>query len=252
MVASTRNATQKDVFFAKIRAALGRSDKLLHRPDHPSLKATIPRQQEKIRTVRAKVKARLPQLLSLLVTNGTKAGWNVHRTSSYEETALVVESIAKKIQARRVVRSSEELFRRMGIDQIFRRSRIASVVLASGRQRSRADLRELAWTADLGISGVDYAIANTASCVILPRKGIARLTSLAPPVFVALVEVDQIVESIDDLLAIRRWENLRTRGRFPLSMTLISGPSRTADIEFTLTTGVHGPGEVHLIIIGNE
>ena len=248
----TQNLVQKDAFFAKIRAALGRSEKLLHRPDHPSLKSTIPRQQEKIRTVKAKVKARLPQLLSLLITNGTKAGWQIHRAISYEEAALTVEGIAKKIQARRVVRSSEELFRRMGIDQIFRRSRITSIVLASGRQKSRSDLRGLAWKADLGISGVDYAIANTASCVILPRKGIARLTSLAPPVFVALVEVDQILESIDDLLAIRRWEFLRNRGSLPLSMTLISGPSRTADIEFTLTTGVHGPGEVHMIIIGNE
>jgi L-lactate dehydrogenase complex protein LldG len=248
----TRNFAQEHAFFTKIRTALGRSEKLLHRPDHPSLKSTIPRQQEKIRTVKARVKARLPQLLSLLIANGTKAGWQIHRAMSYEEAALTIERIAMKIQARRVVRSNEEIFRRVGIDEVFRRSRVRSTVLAFGRQKSRSDLRGLAWTADLGISGVDYVIANTASCVILPRKGIARLTSLAPPVFVALVEADQIVESIDDLLAIRRWEFLRTRGRLPLSMTLISGPSRTADIEFTLTTGVHGPGEVHLIIIGNE
>ena len=67
--------------------------------------------------------------------------------------------------------------------------------------------------------------------------------------FVALVERDQVLESLDDLLALRRLEYQRGRGRVPVSMTVISGPSRTADIEFTMTNKVHGPGEVHLVLI---
>ena len=104
--------------------------------------------------------------------------------------------------------------------------------------------------ADLGITGVDYAIAETGSCVIIPRRGVSRLVSLAPPVHIALVEPEQVVESLDDLLALRRLEYMRSRGRMPTYMNLISGPSRSADIEQTITIGVHGPGEVHLVLIG--
>ena len=250
MVTTAQLPSGKEAFLRQVRKALGRSEPLLHTPDYPPLKTAIPRQQEKVRTVQAKVEARRPLLLSRLVEQAAQAGWQVHRVASYNEAALMVGEIARKLKARRVVRSSEEIFRRVEVDLALRSARINPIVLASGRQRRRSDLRALAWNADLGITGVDYAIADTASCVVLPRKGVARLTSLAPPVFVALVEAEQVLESLDDLLALRRLEHLRTRGRTPFFMTIISGPSRTADIEFTLTTGVHGPGEVHMVLIG--
>ena len=240
----------KEAFLGNIRAALGRPEQLLHTPDHPPLKTALPRQQEKVRTVQAKAEARRLLLVSQLVDRATKTGWQVQRVSSYNEAALMVSEIARKLHARRVVRTSEEIFRRVEVDLALRSARMTPIVLASGQQRRRSALRSLAWNADLGVSGVDYAIAQTGSCVVIPRKGVARLTSLAPPAFVALVEPDQVVESLDDLLALRRLEYQRTRGRTPVSMTVISGPSRTADIEFTITKGVHGPGEVHLILIG--
>ena len=102
----------------------------------------------------------------------------------------------------------------------------------------------------MGVTGVGYAIAETASCAVIPRKGIARLASLAPSVLVLLIEAEQILENLDDFFAIIRLRRMESRSHGPNYYNFISGPSRTADIEQTLTVGVHGPGEVHMVIVG--
>ena len=95
---------------------------------------------------------------------------------------------------------------------------------------------------------MDYAIAETGTCVLLPRKGISRLVSLLPPVHVAVVERGQVLPGLDEFFALRRADSLR--GDLGSYTTLITGPSRSADIEYTIVTGVHGPGEVHMLLLG--
>ena len=112
----------------------------------------------------------------------------------------------------------------------------------------RQELRDQVVQADIGVTGVDYVIAETGTCVILPRKGVSRLTSLVPPVHVAVVEKGQVLETRDDLFALKRQELLE-KGDWGSYMSFITGPSRTADIEQTLTIGVHGPGEVHIVLV---
>ena len=102
--------------------------------------------------------------------------------------------------------------------------------------------------AGMGLTGVDYAIAETGSAVIVARQGASRLVSLLPPVHVAIVEHGQALPSLDELFAL-----LRERfgaGDVESYMNIITGPSRSADIEYQLVTGVHGPGEVHMVIVG--
>jgi L-lactate dehydrogenase complex protein LldG len=149
-----------------------------------------------------------------------------------------------------VVRTAEDIFRRIDIDGALRRRNLSATVLASGARRRRGDLKRLAFSADIGIAGVSYAVAETASCVVTPRKGVARIATLAPPVLVLLVEAEQVIETLDDFFALTRLTFQQGRGRMPNYFNFISGPSRTADIEQTLTIGVHGPGEVHMVLIG--
>ena len=75
------------------------------------------------------------------------------------------------------------------------------------------------------------------------------MVSLLPPVHVAIVESNQVYESLDDLFALRRLAFLQGRGDMGSYLSLISGPSRTADIEQTIVVGVHGPVEVHMVIL---
>ena len=240
----------KAAFIKRVRLALGRTEPIAHTPDHSALKTTMPRQEEKVRTIQAKVASRRGASVRRLIETATAASWNVHQVSGPEEAAAAVADIAQQLNAQHVVRSAEELFKKVDVDAALRRKGITSTVLATGRTRRRADLNRLAFEADLGVSGVTYAIAETASCAVTPHKGVARMTTLAPPAIALLVEADQVLENLDDFFALTRLQHQHLRGRAPNYFNFISGPSRTADIEQTLTIGVHGPGEVHMVIVG--
>ena len=116
------------------------------------------------------------------------------------------------------------------------------------RQEQRAVIRDLCINADVGLTGVDHAIAETGSVVLLPRRGVSRIVSLLPPVHVAVVRRGEVLPSLDELFALRRLEH--SEGTLGSYLNIITGPSRSADIEHTLVTGVHGPGEVHMVLLG--
>ena len=95
---------------------------------------------------------------------------------------------------------------------------------------------------------MDYAIAETGSVVLLPRRGVSRLVSLLPPVHVAVVRRGEVLPGLDELFALQRLDHIE--GDLGSYLNIITGPSRSADIEYTLVTGVHGPGEVHMVLLG--
>jgi L-lactate dehydrogenase complex protein LldG len=109
---------------------------------------------------------------------------------------------------------------------------------------NEAELRNLCSTADFGITGADYAIADTGSLVMLSSANEARMISLLPPVHIAVLARDRILANLDELFL-----KLPDPGRLTSSMVLITGPSRTADIEQILIRRVHGPGDLHVIIV---
>ena len=240
----------KAAFLRRVREALGRSGPVVHMPDHPSLKSNAARQQEKVRTVVARNEARRRRTLDRLSQTAAAASWNVRRAGDAEEAASIVAEIAQQSGVKNLVRSAEDVFKRVNIDTTLRSIGVSPAVLASGRSRGRGELRDMAFRADMGVTGVSYAIAETASCAVIPRRGVARLTSLAPPRLVLLLEAEQVLATLDDFFAISRLNRMQARGRTTNYFNFISGPSRTADIEQTLTIGVHGPGEVHMVILG--
>jgi L-lactate dehydrogenase complex protein LldG len=240
----------KKEFLERVRNALGRTEPLRYMPDHPSLKMELPQQEQKVRTIQAKNEARRERLITGLLTKAEQLGWQVNRVPSPEEAARAVAEIARDAGAKKAARSAQDIFKRVDVDGSLRKVGINPLVLASGRTRHRSQLKALSFEAEVGISGVDYAIAETGSCVVIPRKGLSRMVSLAPPVYIALVEPEQVVESLDDVFAIRRMQYMQNHGRDANYMNFISGPSRTADIEMTISIGVHGPGQVHLIMVG--
>jgi L-lactate dehydrogenase complex protein LldG len=103
--------------------------------------------------------------------------------------------------------------------------------------------RDVQAAAGVGITGCDAAIAETGSLVMLSGPGRSRAVSLLPPFHIAIVRSDQLYESMGEFFA-QRQSDIVTAA----SCTFISGPSRSADIEFTLTLGVHGPGRVVVVI----
>jgi L-lactate dehydrogenase complex protein LldG len=98
--------------------------------------------------------------------------------------------------------------------------------------------------AEIGVTGCEAAIAETGSLAVISGPGRSRAISLLPATHLAVVRTDDLLFSMGDFF--------RTRGRIlaeAAGCVVITGPSRTADIELTLTLGVHGPGRV-IVVIG--
>jgi L-lactate dehydrogenase complex protein LldG len=108
----------------------------------------------------------------------------------------------------------------------------------------RDELRNVCATAEVGITTADYALADTGTLVMLSSPQDARLISLLPPAHLALVPRDRILTGLDELFTI-----LPNPAESASSMVLITGPSRTADIEQILVRGVHGPGQITVVIV---
>lgn len=100
---------------------------------------------------------------------------------------------------------------------------------------------------DLGLSAAQIGIAETGTLALVSDAERHRLVSLVPPVHVALLELDDLVGTLEE--ALQRMQDGRPGGVPARAVTWITGPSRTADIELTLVVGVHGPRELHVIII---
>ena len=191
------------------------------------------------------------RLMSELQSSADQAGWHVTRVASVPEAGAYVEDLARRHEVRSLVRSAHGVLDGLDLETRLGDSGVEVAVMAADEARGndqRRDLRRRVVDADIGVTGVDYAIAETGTCVLLPRRGLSRLVSLVPPVYVAVVETVQVLPSLDELFTLRRDDFLRDElGAY---MTLITGPSRSADIEYTLVTGVHGPGEVHMVLVG--
>jgi L-lactate utilization protein LutC len=100
---------------------------------------------------------------------------------------------------------------------------------------------------DVGITGAEYLIAETGSIVVASRPDHPRAMSLLPPVHITVARATQIVPDLFDLFDLEKWG---TPPALPSCLAIITGPSKTGDIELRLVTGVHGPGEVHVVLIG--
>ena len=96
---------------------------------------------------------------------------------------------------------------------------------------------------DAGITSTRAGVAETGAVVLWPTAHEPRLMSLVPPVHVAVLDADTIYNSMTEMMAAENWA-----AGMPTNALLISGPSKTADIEFTLVFGVHGPKEMVLLI----
>jgi L-lactate dehydrogenase complex protein LldG len=95
----------------------------------------------------------------------------------------------------------------------------------------------------VGLTGAQGGLADTGSIALISGPGRGRLASLLPPVHIALLPQSRLYPSLPAFL--ESHPNVTEAGS---NLVFITGPSRTGDIEMTLTMGVHGPGEVHVII----
>ncbi len=108
------------------------------------------------------------------------------------------------------------------------------------------EIREKTIESYIGITVPKWVVAESATIVQLTDIGQPRSTSLLPSIHIALVQLKNVVADLSELYALLRQEKPED------SFTLISGPSKTADIEAHMVHGAHGPKEMHLVVIDEK
>jgi len=117
---------------------------------------------------------------------------------------------------------------------------------------AREKLRDSFMRADIGITGGNILIADTGTLVLVTNEGNADLATSVPPVHIAVVGIEKIVPSLDDAVAVLKLLARSATGQKISTYTqFITGPSRSADIELKTEIGVHGPKELHFVLIDN-
>lgn len=172
----------------------------------------------------------------------TTAGGQAHVVPNRDAAVAEVLALVQSKSARKALLGSGPVLDRLGLGE--RLSALGIEVVAVNALHL-ADGREALFAADIGISGVDYLVAETGSVALLAQAGEPRSLSLLPPVHIAIADRSQLIPDLFDLFERVSPKNTNV----PSCLSVITGPSKTGDIELRLVTGVHGPGEIHVVVI---
>ena len=236
-------ASTREEMLARIREALGRpgTPVAVPGPDLPELGDVLPP---------------IPpaELVPKFEEEFRKVAGCAYRAATAQEVEEILRRLLTTGGARTVVLSRNPLIAQLGLEEKLRALGMAVAVwpTASGGETApkvAQEFREQAFAAEVGITGVDFALAETGTLVLSSLTEGAQLASLAPPVHVALYRRSQVFGSLEEILEqlpVPRDPAQAVPGR---SVVFITGSSRTADIEQILIHGVHGPREVHAILV---
>jgi L-lactate dehydrogenase complex protein LldG len=219
----------------------------------PAAVAERPRDpREAAEIVRRQLAERWPATLARFRAEFERVGGVFHRVGLAEQVPAMVGRLARERDGRRLVSWHPAA---LGADwgEALAGEGLSVEAMAPGaldREEERAALRARIAEADLGLTGVDLAVAETGSLVLLSGRGRPRSTSLLPPYHVAVFDREALVESLQQVgIFLEAWHGEAGPAWRGGVVNVITGPSRTADIELTLTRGVHGPKEVHAIFV---
>jgi L-lactate dehydrogenase complex protein LldG len=215
--------------------------------------AVSPRPQDPraiVETIRREMAERWPQAVERFREEFERVGGVFHRVPSRHAVPDVIVDLARERNARRLVAWHASA---LGSDWTgplaaagLAPEAMPLSVVTSAEERAR--LRTVTAEADLGLTGVDLALAETGSLVLRSGPGRPRSTSLLPPCHVAVFDRGALVESLAQVSVFLEAWHAHDDGLGGV-INFITGPSRTADIELTLTRGVHGPKEVHAVFV---
>jgi len=224
----------RDTILSSIRESLAASSPFdaIHSEHHAKQNARANRDLVEGNSVQPNINT----LAEIFCKNLESVGGNCRIVGNDLAATRAIEEIVSTLDAKRVAISDAPAVRNL-----------CSTLSNETEILTNASAKEL-FACDVGITAAQYAIAETGTLVLESEHERNRLTSLVPPVHICLLDARAIFERMIEVLEI-----LHKNGREKLdrAVTFITGPSRTSDIELTLAIGVHGPRELHVIVMNN-
>lgn len=236
--------TTRAEFLDRIRAQIVRVPGQF--PASPSVRPARPR--EVADTIRREMAERWSATLERFQREFERVGGVLHRVASVHQVPAVIGTLARERDASSVIAWAPGA---LGFDPAagLAAEKLVCHVMpdAVPDEAGRRGLRETIAATPLGLTGVDLALAETGTLILRSGPGRPRSTSLLPAYHVAVFDRTALVESLAQVgVFLEAWHTDDAPGA---GINFITGPSRTADIELTLTRGVHGPKEVHAIFV---
>jgi L-lactate dehydrogenase complex protein LldG len=183
--------------------------------------------------------------------------WNkvsgvAHRVASMNELESVLQKILVLAETQAIALTRNPILKELQIAERLAALDKSATSWTGGVAEgvhSLADFNKASFAAGVGITGVDFVLAESGTLVLSSATEGVQVASLAPPIHVALFRRHQIVGSLDEVLAKLPISSSPDHPSANRSVVFITGTSRTADIEQILIKGVHGPREVHAILV---
>lgn len=173
-----------------------------------------------------------------------------HRCLDAGQAAAIVTTILEATGPRRAIAWDEAALPIAGLGELVRARGIELLPVALLGAPDRQQLLQELSDIEVCLSGADAGIAQSGTIAVVSGPGRPRTASLLAPVHIAVLRAADIVPTLEDALDLLRRRFGPDFTARHSNLTLITGPSRTADIEMTLTLGVHGPKEIHVIVVG--
>ena len=167
-------------------------------------------------------------------------GGHGKRVEGLEAARGYVLGLAREREARLLVRWDVDELETLGVDEPLNDAGVEVAIW-----RDLEDFREIAGKANIGLSTAAWAIAETGTLVLEGGPGMGRSVTLLPPTYVAVVPVGRILRTVPE--AIEKYAG-GAEG-LPANVCFHTGPSRSGDIEMALFVGMHGPGDVHVVLV---
>lgn len=192
-----------------------------------------------------------PDLVTAFCSALQRAGGVPHVVETWNEVGALLERLVREAGGTNIALAGGVWQRRLDLDWLFRQGPWKAwqpplPFSDSGDWDPANDgdaLKRQLFAADVGITGADWLIAETGSVVLLSRPDQPRSVSLLPRVHIAVAESRRILPDLYDLFQVCSPADLTA------NLTIITGPSKTGDIELKLVTGVHGPEQIHVVVI---
>lgn len=221
-------STTREQFVDKIKTALGPRSGAV--PPPPAVTDDL-----------ARLTADDEPLAELFIERATALGMHVHQCSGGELRGKLIE-ILRGLEITSVTTAMDRLDQKDALHQALAEANIEVREWRGDREMKSG------YEVGAGVTDVAAALAESGSLVYASDDQHGRSLMLVPPVHVAIVRQSDLLADMLDYL---RRLNATSPADLPASQTIITGPSKTADIEGVLITGVHGPGAVHILYVGD-
>ena len=253
--------TTQEAFIARVKGALGhpfqqadKRRKYLHTTgsDNP---------QEILSGIHSRSAETRLKLLNQLIIQGKPINLHVVpmrdiSTTAASIAALIEERSPEWEGPKSVVAWQHPLIDSLNMDLMLtdKRESVFSTVNVSGEPVQNGSLsnRRQFDKAFVGITSADYCLAESATLVIKSNREQARSVSLLPTIHVAVIELEQVIANLAELFVLLKGCGSSPSYGLGNCLTMITGPSKTADIELTMVHGAHGPRELYLYVVAPE